>query len=85
MCIRLTLSYSLRKFLKNAFCVADLVVVVVSIWFELQGGGDQLWVGMLIVGRTWRFVRIGHGLFELGHHEEEEEEEGKSVRSLSRF
>ena len=57
-------------FLRNPFCVMDLFVVVVSIYFELSHGSDS-WVGFLVLGRTWRFVRIGHGIYELNHEQHE--------------
>ena len=56
-------------FVKNPFCLADLIVVIVSIYFELSHSGSDAWIGMLVIQRTWRFIRIGHGLYELGHEE----------------
>ena len=57
-------------FLRNPFCVLDLFVVIVSIYFEMSHGGND-WVGILVMARSWRFIRIGHGLYELNHGEHE--------------
>jgi hypothetical protein len=65
------------KFLRNPWHTLDLVVVVVSIGFELDAimvTGDNAVVGLVVLARLWRFIRIGHGLHEILHDVHEHEE-----------
>lgn len=75
------------QFFKNPWHVLDIVVVVVSLAFELRemipgadDEGDGEAVGLLVLARSWRFIRIGHGVHEMDETEEEEGSqcEGKS-------
>ena len=50
-------------FIKDFTRMMDLVVCVVSIWLELYFL-DQPEGGLLILARSWRFVRIGHGIYD---------------------
>ena len=59
-----------RAFLSHPLAVLDLVVVLVSLVFELADR-DGMVVGMIIFVRAFNFVRIGHGIFELEHNGEE--------------
>mmetsp|Transcript_12233 Transcript_12233/g.33935 ORF Transcript_12233/g.33935 Transcript_12233/m.33935 type:complete len:356 (+) Transcript_12233:241-1308(+) len=59
-----------KVFFRQFFFVSDLVIVTVSIALELTFkfmDDDTLtaMVGLLILGRVWRFVRIGHGIVEV--------------------
>ena len=59
---------SLRVFLALFYCF-DFFVVTVSLGLEisfliLHETQVEFLVGLLILGRLWRFVRIGHGIFE---------------------
>ena len=65
-----------RSFFAHPLAVLDLCVAAVSLGFELADTEDMV-VGILVLLRTWNFVRIGHGLFELEHGEEEGEDEGR--------
>mmetsp|Transcript_33262 Transcript_33262/g.54909 ORF Transcript_33262/g.54909 Transcript_33262/m.54909 type:complete len:307 (+) Transcript_33262:85-1005(+) len=61
-----------RKFFSNFFYVLDLFVVSVSLTLEivfltLDESQVELIVGLLILARLWRFVRIGHGIFATTH------------------
>ena len=62
----------LRVFFSNVFYCFDLFVVAISLVLEIvvmtwQEGQVEIFVGLLIFGRVWRFVRIGHGIFEATH------------------
>jgi hypothetical protein len=72
-----------KKFFTSLFYVLDLVVVSVSLALEivfltLDESQVELIVGLLVLSRLWRFVRIGHGIFattyELSSKEHEHEE-----------
>lgn len=57
-----------RLFFHNRLYVLDLFIIVSSLSLEITFAAldeDDLATlsGLLIVGRIWRFVRIGHGLF----------------------
>jgi hypothetical protein len=61
-----------RVFFQKSFYVLDLVVVVVSLVLELffhvnTDESFQNLVGIIILARLWRFIRIGHGLVEVTH------------------
>jgi hypothetical protein len=60
----LLLMYGMGKefFTKPMEC-ADLVIVVISLYFELAK--DSFAAAVLLLSRTWRFVRFMHGIFEL--------------------
>lgn len=58
----------LRAFFSKFFYVLDLIIVTVSLVLEilfitLDESELELLLGLLILGRLWRFVRIGHGIF----------------------
>lgn len=57
----------LRAFFSRLLYVFDLFIVVVSLVLEitfrvLSQDDVSEFVGLLIIGRVWRFVRVGHGL-----------------------
>jgi hypothetical protein len=58
-------------FFRQFFFVLDFVIILVSLVLELTFhivGDDAIYeyvAGILIVGRIWRFVRIGHGIMEI--------------------
>lgn len=68
-------------FFRNPLYVLDLFVVTTSLSLELvfhylgHATLSEL-VGLLVLGRVWRFLRIAHGLMvsmhEIGHHHMEE-------------
>mmetsp|Transcript_121943 Transcript_121943/g.350413 ORF Transcript_121943/g.350413 Transcript_121943/m.350413 type:complete len:166 (-) Transcript_121943:241-738(-) len=65
------------RFLRNPWYVLDLVIVVMTLSIE---GADRLdlthafeTAKVLILGRCWRFVRIGHGLIAETHEQGERE------------
>lgn len=66
-------------YFRQAFFLADYLVVMVSLGLELlfhilSDDAVQSLIGLLIVGRVWRFVRIGHGIVEISYeiaHERE--------------
>jgi hypothetical protein len=58
------------KFFSHLFYVIDLVVVATSFTFEivfhsLSKDALQDVVGMFVIFRLWRFIRIGHGIVEV--------------------
>mmetsp|Transcript_17521 Transcript_17521/g.24518 ORF Transcript_17521/g.24518 Transcript_17521/m.24518 type:complete len:271 (-) Transcript_17521:230-1042(-) len=67
-------------FFKNPLYVLDTVVVLAAIVFETVLRSTFAG-GLVILARTWRFVRIGHGVFETSetlqeyHHKEHKEAE----------
>mmetsp|Transcript_15247 Transcript_15247/g.17528 ORF Transcript_15247/g.17528 Transcript_15247/m.17528 type:complete len:279 (+) Transcript_15247:144-980(+) len=73
-----------KLFFSHPLYVLDLVVITLALVLELtfhnldQDDLGQL-LGLLIIGRLWRLVRIGHGLvsttYEVGHEVAEELEE----------
>mmetsp|Transcript_18656 Transcript_18656/g.40195 ORF Transcript_18656/g.40195 Transcript_18656/m.40195 type:complete len:364 (+) Transcript_18656:237-1328(+) len=59
-----------RVFWRQLFYALDLFIVTTSLALELTFhviGDDDLaaLVGLVIIGRVWRFVRIGHGIVEV--------------------
>lgn len=59
-----------RVFFRQAFYVADLAIVTISIVLEMtfhyvDDDVMQAVFGLLIFIRIWRFVRIGHGVVEI--------------------
>lgn len=63
-------------FFRNAMFVLDFIVISVSIALEvtfyvLEEEAVASLVGLLILARLWRFVRISHGLFEVTTEYEE--------------
>lgn len=61
-----------RVFFRQFFYLMDFVVVPVSLGLELtfhylNDLSLQSVVGLLVVTRIWRFVRIGHGIVEVTH------------------
>lgn len=60
------------KFFRCCFYLLDFVVVSISLALEitfifLDDSQVELVLGLLIAARLWRFVRIGHGIFEATH------------------
>jgi Ion transport protein len=58
-----------RTFFSNFFYCLDLFVVMVSLGLEIaflliNTAQLELLLGLLLLARLWRFVRIGHGIFE---------------------
>mmetsp|Transcript_14490 Transcript_14490/g.21817 ORF Transcript_14490/g.21817 Transcript_14490/m.21817 type:complete len:312 (+) Transcript_14490:59-994(+) len=51
------------EFIQSPMHVLDFFVVVVSLLLEIAFQNDPEG-GLLIIARTWRFARIGHGLYE---------------------
>mmetsp|Transcript_67042 Transcript_67042/g.135156 ORF Transcript_67042/g.135156 Transcript_67042/m.135156 type:complete len:235 (+) Transcript_67042:164-868(+) len=62
------------KYFKNPLSVLDLTVVLISLVFELADH-ENVSVGILVLVRAWRFVRIGHGIHELEQGGEKEKKE----------
>eukprot|EP00563_Minutocellus_polymorphus_P019660 CAMPEP_0197715138 /NCGR_PEP_ID=MMETSP1434-20131217/361_1 /TAXON_ID=265543 /ORGANISM="Minutocellus polymorphus, Strain CCMP3303" /LENGTH=341 /DNA_ID=CAMNT_0043299161 /DNA_START=63 /DNA_END=1088 /DNA_ORIENTATION=+ len=61
-----------RVFFRKSFYVLDLLVVSVSLSLEslFYAADDetlQSLIGVIVLARCWRFVRIGHGLVEVTH------------------
>jgi hypothetical protein len=53
-------------FFSNIYYCFDFFVVITSLVLEivvmtLQDGQVEIFVGLLVFGRIWRFIRIGHG------------------------
>jgi hypothetical protein len=67
-----------EKFVHHCMYVLDLIIVTVSLVFELvlyfigQESAAALLPEFLIIFRVWRFVRIGHGLVASAHEVEHE-------------
>jgi hypothetical protein len=69
-----------RIFFRQIFYALDYVIVSVSLALEatFHALGDdvlQSLIGLVIMGRVWRFIRIGHGIVEISEelaHEREE-------------
>mmetsp|Transcript_490 Transcript_490/g.745 ORF Transcript_490/g.745 Transcript_490/m.745 type:complete len:196 (+) Transcript_490:437-1024(+) len=59
-------------FFKSPLYVFDSVVVVLAIIFETVLR-QAVAGGVIIIARAWRFVRIGHGIYETTHDPAEEE------------
>mmetsp|Transcript_19419 Transcript_19419/g.23226 ORF Transcript_19419/g.23226 Transcript_19419/m.23226 type:complete len:367 (+) Transcript_19419:223-1323(+) len=59
-------------YIRHPLHLIDGIVVGLSLWIEIQAIQHHFahvegsWV---ILVRLWRFVRIGHGAYELSHHE----------------
>uniref|UniRef100_A0A7S1UH79 Voltage-gated hydrogen channel 1 n=1 Tax=Phaeomonas parva TaxID=124430 RepID=A0A7S1UH79_9STRA len=65
-----------RNFFSHPFQVFDLAIVVTSLALELSITlGDGL--GIIVIGRAWRFIRIGHGVFVETEHFEERVHDSK--------
>ena len=68
-----------RIFFRQVFYALDYFIVTVSLVLEITFYmlGDEVLtslIGLVILGRIWRFVRIGHGILELAEdmaHERE--------------
>jgi len=68
-----------RIFFRQVFYALDYFIVTVSLALEIvfYTIGDEVLaslIGLVILGRIWRFVRIGHGILELAEdmaHERE--------------
>jgi hypothetical protein len=83
-----------RLFFSKFFYCFDFSVVTVSLGLEisfliLQETEVEFLVGLLILGRLWRFVRIGHGIFEATYElstreQEERAEYTKELEELCR-
>jgi len=59
-------------FFKQFFFVMDYVIVTTSLVLELtfyilDEATIQSFIGLLVLARIWRFIRIGHGIIELTH------------------
>jgi len=62
-----------KVYFKQGFMVLDFVIVFVSLtlemffhfWSQRDGFEYDKAIGMLVLIRLWRFVRIGHGFFEV--------------------
>ena len=76
----LMIGIGVRHFFNNFFYVLDLFVITVSLGLEiffvvLKNSRASDLVGLLILFRLWRLVRIGHGIFastiEIAHQEYE--------------
>jgi hypothetical protein len=72
-----------RNFCGNFFYCLDLFVVTASLVFELiymafHDSNMELVVALLLMGRLWRFVRIGHGIFEATYELSKEAEHAHS-------
>jgi len=57
-----------RAFLRNPLYVADALIVVTALSLEISlysagSNGQAALSGLLMLSRTWRFVRIGHALY----------------------
>jgi hypothetical protein len=57
-------------FFRQLFYLLDYFIVATSIaleltFYSLSDDAVQSLVGLLVIGRIWRFVRIGHGLIEV--------------------
>ena len=79
-------------FFSNVFYCFDFFVVITSLILEivvmtLQDGQVEIFVGLLVFGRIWRFIRIGHGIFEATHEltAQQLEVEQQRVRQLETF
>jgi len=73
------------EFFHKPMEIMDFVVVCLSLYFELMK--DTFAAGVLLLSRTWRFVRVIHGMIELKHEKQEEggregEERGKVAKRL---
>ena len=66
------------EFFTKPMEVLDLAVVSISLYFELHA--DSFAAILLIISRTWRFIRIFHGMFTLDedHEDEDHEDEDKN-------
>ena len=76
----LVIGIGFRHFFNNFFYVLDLFVITVSLGLEIlfvvmKNSRASDLVGLLILFRLWRLVRIGHGIFastiEIAHQEYE--------------
>mmetsp|Transcript_32166 Transcript_32166/g.91260 ORF Transcript_32166/g.91260 Transcript_32166/m.91260 type:complete len:318 (+) Transcript_32166:346-1299(+) len=68
------------NYFRHIFFVLDFVVVSISLGLELwaiittQLNDVEAYLGILIIGRMWRFFRVAHGLYFLEHSEEAAQE-----------
>ena len=61
------------EFFQKPMEVLDLFVVGISLYFELEAANFA--AILLIISRTWRFIRIFHGMFTLDEDEEHDKED----------
>ena len=57
-----------KVFFNNPLHCLDMVVVAVSLYFEIDG--HNVAAGVLVLVRTWRFLRIVHGVVEILEEDE---------------
>ena len=55
------------EFFQKPMEIMDFFVVALSLYFELAK--DTFAAGVLLLSRTWRFVRVIHGMVELEHEQ----------------
>ena len=59
-----------HNYFRFPFQVLDLFVVLVSLGFETLAKKDvAMGTGVLIIARSWRFMRVVHGVVEIDHSE----------------
>ncbi|GAB5365809.1 hypothetical protein AAMO2058_001090100 [Amorphochlora amoebiformis] len=74
-----------KEFFRNPLYLLDAVVVYLAIIFETVLSGDGgLAGGIIIIVRAWRFVRIGHGIYETTHDSPQKQDEKSRDITLKR-
>jgi len=74
-----------RVFLRQFFFLVDFVVTTVSLVLELvfyfvkEDVSVTSLVGLLVIIRIWRFIRIGHGLIEATHKLSQQETRNMTI------
>ena len=68
--ILLLIADGIIGYISHPFQVLDLVVVLVSLGFEALAKREvAMGTGILIIARSWRFMRVVHGVVEIDHSE----------------
>jgi hypothetical protein len=77
------------EYLQHPFYLVDFFVITVSIALEVAvlGGfskaGHQF--GLIVLARIWRFVRVGHGVYEVVHGSSELREQIEDLEERKQY
>ena len=67
-----------KQFFRNPLHCLDVLVVAVSLYFEIDG--HHIAAGVLVLVRTWRFLRIVHSVVEILDENEAPERDSPSSK-----
>ena len=79
--ILLLLCDGVMSYIKYPFHLLDLLVVLISLGFECLAKKEvAMGTGILIIARSWRFMRVVHGVVEIDHSGSEGNAGGKDAK-----